>query len=366
MNPSSKLPLLLLSLCLLLTSSAETVHVHVGQMEGVRVSKEATTQRVNSVVKYRPADCAREVQVGEHVVLEITVKNGEDLPDVLVNKATVHGVVGGDLTSDSLIEGLSEGIVGMCVGESRTIISPNSKGYADRSSLVRQPVLGESWDRVRRLVGLLYMEVNLVQLVSPSHYEIYDCFNRKHACAYAIIQDPAFDMVMIDQWGHTPLMAAINSGMFQAVALLLNSKPRSMPMSNYINMAKPSGHNALFYAVFQQDSAILKTLLKRGADPNAKLTDSGWTAMHFAAMNGYFYKSHLKMLLQYGGDPYSESHEGESILDAVEDSPAKSWRNKVIDMLNDAIDVLDEQDALEDARALEGIGGGGGGGGQEL
>lgn len=185
-----------------------------------------------------------------------------------------------------------------------------------------------------------------MQLVTEEHYAVFDCLNNQNACALSILKDPEFDMVITDPWDNTPLMSAITSGMAQALALLLNAKSPSMPIRDYINMAKPTGHNAVIYAASIKDVVILKSLLKRGGDPNSRLSGEkgGWTAMHFAASLGSNFGGHLKMMLEYGGDPYAVTADGRSILEVCDPTPV-SWRHKVVDILNDAIDAMDEAES---------------------
>ena len=72
------------------------------------------------------------------------------------------------------------------------------------------------------------------------------------------------DIGMVDSTGQTPLMAAIAVQMVQVYAMILNSQPRNMSPAAYVNIAKSTGHTALFYAVNQPDPALVKALLKKG------------------------------------------------------------------------------------------------------
>ena len=126
-------------------------------------------------------------------------------------------------------------------------------------------------------------------------------------------------------------------------AQVLNGKSTRMPMSDYVNLAKESGHSAIFYAIGNEDESITKALLKRGANPNAELKSTGWTPMHFAAKLGTV--EQLKLFLDYGGDPLKSTNDGQSILDCAEGRPF-SFRSKVMHFLNEALDAIyDEEDA---------------------
>ena len=67
--------------------------------------------------------------------------------------------------------------------------------------------------------------------------------------------------------------------------------------------------------------------------------------MHFAAMLGN--GDHLKIMLDFGGDPYSTTEDGRTIMDVLDlgdpELVTTHFKNKVMNMLNDAIDDLDEQ-----------------------
>jgi len=325
-----------------ITSSSYTLHA---------ISKD---QKVSTTtIRRSGARCERPAAALDRVVFSAKVTDGIDRDIVFRESSTVSSHLG----SDRLLAGLSEGMEGMCVGETRAIVSPNNdKGYnAGDASALREPLLGDSLLlTVQTTVVLLYIEVTLTQLVSPEHFKVFECLNtRNNRCALSIIKDPAFDMSIVDAWHNTPLMSAISSGMFQVVAVLLNSRPLAdTPLTAYLDSAKPSGHRAIIYAVQHADLSILKSLLKRGADPNVALAPEigGWTPMHFAASLGPQYKGHLKLLLEYGGDPYAVNAASESILD-VSDKYPTSWRPKVVALLNDAIDVLDEREEEEEEEA---------------
>ena len=120
-----------------------------------------------------------------------------------------------------------------------------------------------------------------------------------------------------DVYGATPLMLAVSYKMTQLSASLLNAwgGPRVL-----VDAAKPTGHNALFYAVAKKpaDASIVKALLKRGADPNAALLTpdaAGYTPLHFACRFGEVKTAEL--LLDFGADPMALSAGGETVLDAA-------------------------------------------------
>jgi hypothetical protein len=197
------------------------------ETEKVYERTEPQTQKVSSTSLFLPADCSRTASATDHVVVKVTLSNGEDLTDQILPPTAVSGQLGGG----RLIDGLSEGVEGMCVGERRNVIAPAPKAYRVEHAGQKEPFLGEALGRVQKEVHLLYMEVELTQLVSDKHFQVFGCLDDRDACALKVLQDPAFDMVIYDRYGATPLMGAITAGMFQAVALLLNKKPASMPIN---------------------------------------------------------------------------------------------------------------------------------------
>ena len=159
------------------------------------------------------------------------------------------------------------------------------------------PQVGEHFDELRwDQTKWLFATITLTQLSSAGDYSLF-----KHIAdgeinnALRTLQSPTIDVGMVDGTGQTPLMAAIAVQMVQVYAMILNTQPKSLSPVEYVNVAKSTGHTALFYAINQPDPTLVKVLLKKGADPNRRLLVGGWTAMHFAAMLGS--ADHLKVML---------------------------------------------------------------------
>ena len=153
---------------------------------------------------------------------------------------------------------MSQGLVGACVGEVRTILFPNQEdlGYSGPRGHVLYPLLGEealSGDGIRTDAGKwLYAEVALKQIAAPTDYELFKHINDGEINrALKSLESPTMDIGMVDGTGQTPLMAAIAVQMVQVYAMILNSQPRNMSPAEYVNTAKATGHKALFYAVNQ-------------------------------------------------------------------------------------------------------------------
>eukprot|EP00520_Triparma_pacifica_P019185 CAMPEP_0118664136 /NCGR_PEP_ID=MMETSP0785-20121206/17831_1 /TAXON_ID=91992 /ORGANISM="Bolidomonas pacifica, Strain CCMP 1866" /LENGTH=329 /DNA_ID=CAMNT_0006557981 /DNA_START=131 /DNA_END=1118 /DNA_ORIENTATION=+ len=250
----------------------------------------------------------------------------------------------------------AEGLLGACKGEKRTIISSNAKGqgYAGETNLML-PWLGSEKEITyqKDATRLLYFEVIVDQIMEEDDYKLFDYIqNDDVGKAIEVLKSESIDIGMQDDFGQTPLIASVGSNLIQITATILNMKPKSMSMAQLVNIAKPSGHTALFYAVQQEDPVVLKVLLKKGADPNLALAptekSAGWTAMHFAVFFGK--RDYLKLMLQYGGDPYATTKDGLTIVDVCDVAgQLPGFKRKVIQMINERLDELDEEDERREA-----------------
>lgn len=63
------------------------------------------------------------------------------------------------------------------------------------------------------------------------------------------------------------------------------------------------GKTPLHWAIELNDVGKVKSLLQCGADANAKATQSGFSALHFAARSQSLDQHLLNLLMSYGADP---------------------------------------------------------------
>lgn len=182
-------------------------------------------------------------------------------------------------------------------------------------------------------------------------------------CALNYIQS-GFDFTAPDSAGGTALITALSHrSLHPCAVLMLNAKSAHMPISTFVNVRRPSdGYTALFAIVTAtpddgKDNMLLRAVVKKGADPSAALPASkgdreGWTPMHFAARDGDL--KGLKLMLEYGGDPNATAKDGTTIADAVDVGHQGSWiKRKVVAMLNEAIDSMEEAEEKAKIHALE-------------
>jgi ankyrin repeat protein len=83
-----------------------------------------------------------------------------------------------------------------------------------------------------------------------------------------------------------------------------------------VNVADSNGETALWAAATTGPDEVFDELLRRGANPNVRVTAMGfpgYTPLHMAAYSGSTKK--VALLLQYGADPAIRNDEGQTPLD---------------------------------------------------
>jgi len=100
----------------------------------------------------------------------------------------------------------------------------------------------------------------------------------------------------------------------------------------------------LHYAVGDENLAVARALLKRRADPNARIAQresGGWTPLHFACKFGNL--DLVSLLLDFGADPFAVGFDGETVFDVADGVP-HATRAKLADMLNAAASRKSEEE----------------------
>lgn len=262
------------------------------------------------------------------------------------------------LVLGSALPAYNKGLSGMCVGEKRRLVYSAADFELSEAQAARSP--------------LVECEVELLSLTPPGDYAIFEMIEKGDVSGIMEMVDHHVGVNAVDKYGNSALMAAVDAGapMQMVVATLINAwQPRVD-----VNFQKPSGHSALFYAATADEkrgTAILRALLKLGANPNVALTQPGtlgFTPLHFACKT--LNLKNAALLLEFGADPLAMTgEEGLSVLDVAKDA-AYSVRKKLAALLNDALARIESEEAANSALGAPPggtpAGPPGGGGGDEL
>jgi hypothetical protein len=190
--------------------------------------------------------------------------------------------------------GIFGNFVGLCENSTNNV-HYDSLVEADLRPIVREGSelydLDESFD----------MTINIQKVTKNEDYQIFQELRTGNISMVLDLIDEHKGINAMDEYGQTPLMIAVSRQYLPVVASLLNTR---RPLVN-INQAKSSGFTALFYAVEKATPSIVQALLRRGADPNMVVLQSGGkgnTPLHFACMLEK--PKHAHLLLDYGANPY--------------------------------------------------------------
>ena len=135
-------------------------------------------------------------------------------------------------------------------------------------------------------------------------------------------------------------MIAVQRENLVIFSALLNTR---MPKVN-VNLAKASGHNAIFYSVQSSKTTMLNALLQRGANPNVQLLSDesyGNTPLHFACAMEKL--KHVELLLEFGANPLAFNMYGQAPLHLLPKDALKSTRMYIVKLFKEAVDKQQTQ-----------------------
>ena len=241
------------------------------------------------------AGCLQEAAVGDHLLVEYNV--------------SINGVFNEELSRVSpqayhhfILEPgpafpVMNAIEGMCVNATRILkwtaedsaskVAVNSEGEGIGNEAKATGSINFSPFRITDFAassGQVDLSVRL-HYATPTgpDFDVFQALHERNISRIIDIIDSYHGVNSVDENGQSILMLATRNSAMAVVASLLNArKPRIQ-----VNMAKSNGFTALFYSIELPSPSILQALLRRGADPNARLQEQGSkgnTPLHFACM----------------------------------------------------------------------------------
>lgn len=262
-------------------------------------------------VHVNSGECTQPAQFGDHVLLEysILLANGS-FGSVLKRPSQLfHTILKPELKHLPIISS----IVGLCPNEIRKII------WNYPSEIELEPIFHDSQD----ITQGLQIDITLVELTTAQEYQIFDAINSRNLSLTLDYIDQHIGVNSVDEWGHTPLITAIQLKQMDMIAALLNSRNPKVD----VNKAKPSGYTALFYAVQKAPISIITGLLKRGANPNAIILQEGSrgnTPLHFACLLEN--TKVIELLLEHGANPMMVNQFGQTPLQLYPSDAVRSTK----------------------------------------
>jgi hypothetical protein len=286
---------------------------------------------------YIPEDCSSFASTSDHVLIEYEArdKDGKIGKSVRAPGQLFHLVV-----DDS--KPVGRAIKGMCINGTRQA-SWQDWANVDMSPLPLDKYLfGDDIENSE-----IFIEFKVMGITTADDYQIFNYMKMKNYPGVVQMIDEKKGVNALDEWGHSILMLAVKENELTLVATLLNAR---MPKVN-VNLAKSSGYTALFYAIENRDTSILKALLRRGANPNIALSQEGAkgnTPLHFACLMEK--QKHTELLLEYGANPMAINEYGQYPLQLLPKDAVRSTKLYFKRIFEDALAKHEKENNMNTAK----------------
>jgi hypothetical protein len=188
-----------------------------------------------------PYECDRVVGLGDHVLLEYrayfangTLTTSHTKPSILLH---AHVTTQEDLP-------ILQSLKGMCKNATRRVI------WNDGNKLNTLPIFLNSDAGFQGSGQGVYIDITVDQITTAEEYEVFAALRIGN---YSQVLDSIENHIgvnAVDEWGHTPLMIAVQINRIDIVAALLNTR---LPRVD-INAAKPV---CLCFSLFFDFAAVI-------------------------------------------------------------------------------------------------------------
>jgi hypothetical protein len=283
-----------------------------------------------------PEDCSSFASTSDHLLLEYEASDTE-------------GTIGKSVKSPGQLQHLvvdestpiGRAVKGMCINGTRKV-TWQDWASVDMSPLPLEKYLfGENIENSE-----ITIEFKVMGITSAEDYQIFNYMKMKNYPGVTEMIDNKKGVNALDEWGQSILMLATRENELTVVATLLNAR---MPKVN-VNMAKSSGYTALFYAIENRDTNILKALLRRGANPNVMLKQEnavGNTPLHFACLMEK--QKHTELLLEYGADVMAVNEYGQYPLQLLPRDAVRSTKLYFKRIFEEALAKMEKEEHAKSA-----------------
>jgi len=252
---------------------------------------------IRSEDQFVPSQCNVTSNVLDHLLLayDVVFMNGSINTQYKSPGQLFHYII---QSNNSYID---RSLIGMCEGGVRRIYWSSAINANFESILVHDSLINTFTDEQ------IAIEFTLHHITNPKDYELFDAINNLNFTLAMDLINNHQGVNSFDQWGQTALMIAVSNQYLPIFAALLNTYHPKVD----VNLAKPNGFTALFYATERAQPEILEALLKKNADPNKySLAEGskGNTPLHIACLLEK--NKHAELLLKYGANPYAKNEFG--------------------------------------------------------